>query len=319
MGGRSERRFFWTFSVVILLLLAVGVTSYRSLARTSEAAGWRDHTRLVLAQLSELFTALMDVETSQRGFTLTGREDFLDPYHLGTEDAPKALAELQRLTVDNPQQQDRLKRLQVEVARKLDYAREVIVTRRRIGFEAAQAITLSGEGKRLTDGIRQLMGEMEREERRLLSEREAILAADERLTGALVIGGNALALVVMAVAAFLMIRGAGVLRLSLQAIREQEWLQSGLAALATVLREERPVDQLARAVLDHLGAHLAAPVGALYRRDGSDGSLHQVAGLALDRPRRSRVQDGETLVGEASRLRRVIELAQVPASRATCW
>ncbi|HEX3133770.1 MAG TPA: CHASE3 domain-containing protein, partial [Planctomycetota bacterium] len=309
----TERRFFAAFAAAIFILLVVGAVSYRSLERTTEARGWRDHTRDVQAQLSELLAALMDVESSQRGFTLTGNEEFLDPYRLGTEKAPKAVAELQRLTPDNPVQQERLKRLQIEVGRKLDYAREVIVARRRQGFEAAQAITMSGEGKRLTDGIRQLLSEMEAEEQRLLTIREAALGADEARTGALVIGGNAVALLVVAIAAFLMIRNAAALRRSVQAMREQEWLQSGLAELAVVLREERSAEQLARAVLDRLGAQLQAPVGAFYRREIADGTSHLIAGLALDQPRRLRVPDGESLIGEAARLRRPIELTQVPA------
>ena len=313
VAGSTERRFFWAFVIVLVILLGVGVTSYESVDRTTQAADWRDHAREVLAEAGEVFAAVMDVESAQRGYVILGDERYLDPYHLGIAAAPRALEALQRLTQDNLSQQARVKQLQIQVASKLDHAREVVETRRRDGFAAAQVLTSAGDGKRLTDSIRVVLRELEHEEHRLLREREAAFSADSARTSALVIGGNALALVVVAVSAFLMIRNAAALRTSLQAIREEEWLQGGLAGLAVVLREERPVAELSRAVLDQLGARLGAAVGALYRRQESDGMLHLVAGLALDQPRRVRVAEGETLVGEAARLRRMIELTQVPA------
>ena len=312
MSGNTERRFVWAFLMAIVLLLGVGFTSYRSLDRVAEATGWRDHTKDVLATLNTLLLAMLDVETGQRGYLLTGDEDYLEPYHRGMNVAPQALAALLHLTQDNPAQQERLGRLRPLLEGKLDRSREVVVTRRRQGFAAAQAMTVSGEGKRSMDEIRALVAELEREERSLLAQREQVVAVDQARTSALVIGGNALALVVVAVAAFFLMRNAGVLRSSLQAIREQEWQQAGLASLAEVLREERSVEVLARSVLDRLGEQLGAPVGVLYRRDGTAGTLELAAARALDAPRRPRLADGETLVGEAARSRRVIDLAQVP-------
>ncbi len=239
MRAGNERRFYWSFSAALLILVGVGVLSYQSLAQSRTAAARSDHTRQVLARSSDLFAAILDVESAQRGFVLSGNDEYLDPYRAGTEAAPKALDELMRLTIDNPAQQQRLVRLQTIIGRKLDYAREIVITRRRSGFEAAQGITLSGEGKRITDEIRQLLRELDGEEERLLLVREQAYVDECARASVQVIGGSAVAILVVAITAFLMIRNAGALRTTLAEIREQEWLQGSLASLSAVLREER--------------------------------------------------------------------------------
>src|SRR4051812_39875641 len=105
MTGRTDPRFTWAFALALVVLLGVGLTAYRSLERVAVAAGWRDHTKEVMATLDGLLLAVMDVETSQRGYLLTGQEDYLDPFHRGMNAAPLALASLEQLTQDNPQQQ----------------------------------------------------------------------------------------------------------------------------------------------------------------------------------------------------------------------
>ncbi len=316
MSDRTERRVIWAFVLAMTLLLGVGFTSYRSLDRVAEDHAWRNHTKEVLAGLSALMLAVMDVESAQRGFLLTGEEEYLEPYHQGMSDAPLAFATVLRLTRDNPVQQERLTRLRPLIERKLDRSREVAMTRRREGFVPAHALMASGEGKRAMDAIRALVGELEREERSLLTIREAAVITEEAQTSALVIGGNALALLVVVVAGFLLVRNAGTLRTSLQAIRQQEWQQASLAALAEVLREERPVEVLARQVLDSLGERLGAPVGVLYRRDG-EGTLTLAGARALDTPAKPRLSDGETLIGEVARSRRISEVTSLPPAYLT--
>ena len=68
----------------------------------TEATGWRDHTKDVLATLGTLLQAMLDVETGQRGYLLAGEEDYLEPYHCGMNEAPQALVALLHLTQDNP-------------------------------------------------------------------------------------------------------------------------------------------------------------------------------------------------------------------------
>ena len=55
--------------------------------------------------------ALRGAETGQRGYVLTGKEDYLAPYRYGVSKAGYLQGELQRLTADNTREQARLKAL----------------------------------------------------------------------------------------------------------------------------------------------------------------------------------------------------------------
>jgi hypothetical protein len=277
----------------------------------AKANALRGHTREVLQDIEALQGALVDVETSERGYVITGEEEYLQPYEHGAASAAAIYQELRRLTADNPAQGARLDRLDPLMQRKLELARHVVAMRREQGFEASRQLLVGGTGKRTMDAIRILLADMRADEDRLLGERQSQVESDERWAVAIIIGGIVLALGIVTVNSILMIRNAGALRVSLSAIQEQEWLQSNLAALIGMLREEEEPAGLGRKALTHVAPLLSAAVGAISAR-GDDGRFSLLAGYALDRPERA-FGLGEGVAGEAARRRRLIQLAEVPA------
>ena len=59
----------------------------------------------------------MDAETGQRGFLLTGKDEFLEPYDAARTRLGEDLSRLKRLTEDNQPQQARIQRLEGLIAR----------------------------------------------------------------------------------------------------------------------------------------------------------------------------------------------------------
>jgi len=99
------------FSGIVLLLVALVAVAYVNLARLGDANDISIHTYRVLARVNGSMEALINIETGQRGFALTGNEAALAPYNDGKEAFRASLAEATEFTADNPQQQERLKRL----------------------------------------------------------------------------------------------------------------------------------------------------------------------------------------------------------------
>jgi hypothetical protein len=308
----SERRLGWIFAGGLAVLLAAGFTAYSSLTATVEAYSWRNHSRQVLAALDKMLNSQVDVETSERGYIITGQPEYLAQYQRAQASVPEVFARVKQLTSDNPAQQRRLAELEPLLWQKLALAREVVELRRIQGFEASQARLMSGEGRRNMEQVRQLIATIEEDEQRLLTQREDQAAQDEQRSATVVIASNLLALVVVAVTGWFMVRNAIILRGSLRALGEQEWLQSGLAGLGAALRADTDAKPLARNALERLATLLEAPVGALYQR-GADGSLALLAGYALESPRRELVPPGEGLIGQAVDSRRIIDVAELPA------
>ena len=67
----------FAFGGVLVVLLTVGVVSYRSLLASSETDRWIQHTHEVLEHLENLTSTIADLEAGYRGFVLSGAGAFL--------------------------------------------------------------------------------------------------------------------------------------------------------------------------------------------------------------------------------------------------
>jgi signal transduction histidine kinase len=65
---------------------------------------WVQHTQIVRLETKRLLNALIDAETGVRGYGLTFREEFLNPYNQAIPIIPDSLERLQYLVTDNPEQ-----------------------------------------------------------------------------------------------------------------------------------------------------------------------------------------------------------------------
>lgn len=160
--------FVLTFGVI----LALAVLSYWNTRRLFDRGLSVTHTKEVRAAVSELMSAVQDGETGQRGYVITGDDAFLEPYVVAEREMPRRLQELRELVADDPEQVRRVGELAPHIQAKLGELRSVIETRRREGFDAAQAIVRGGQGKREMDAARALIGAMQDAEDRVLMKRE---------------------------------------------------------------------------------------------------------------------------------------------------
>ncbi|HKE16664.1 MAG TPA: CHASE3 domain-containing protein [Kofleriaceae bacterium] len=186
------------FAVAGLALIVVGTFGYRSATNLIEDETWVAHSHQVRRDLASLLLSVVDTETGQRGYVITGSEAFLEPYTRGLGAIEAMMAELRRLTSDNPGQQRRLDRLRPLIDRKSEEMRHTIELRR-TGFEAAQASVAGGDGKRAMDQIRAVVAELDAEENRLLERRMADAASSASLTQAVSLWGTVIALIVVAI------------------------------------------------------------------------------------------------------------------------
>ena len=91
---------------------------------------WVDHTDRVLDQSGQLLKVLVDMESAKRGYIATGDESFLVPYLEGTRRFGTEFQALNQLLVDNPAQQQQLKRVYAEYQEAEEYDGRIIALRR---------------------------------------------------------------------------------------------------------------------------------------------------------------------------------------------
>jgi CHASE3 domain sensor protein len=115
-----------------------------------------------------MMARLVDAETGQRGYLLTGEEAYLEPYRAANKEIDQAISNLKNLTSDNPNQQKRIQILKPLVEKELAELQRTIDLRKNEGFAAANRVVLEGSGKRRMDQIRATVAEMTNEQKELL-------------------------------------------------------------------------------------------------------------------------------------------------------
>lgn len=163
-------------AVIVIVLAAVIVAD--SFRRYALAADHYVRTMEVLTAVSEVESALLDVETGSRGFALTADAAYLEPYERGLAQVPARLSRLRSMTSGEPHQRTDVERLERTARARVAHAELVVDTLRRDGLQAAASVIATGEGKRLMDEARRQLAGIEAAERRLLEQREA--AAERR-------------------------------------------------------------------------------------------------------------------------------------------
>ena len=131
--------------------------------------------------LSEVLTLMLNAETGMRGYLLTRREEFLQPFATATENLPATMTRLHSLAAAEPGEQPRLKKLQrLERIQQLinqqmtDLAsQQGYITTNDRNILATDIYTHLAYGKGLMDEIRANLNSMQTEEGHLLTERVA--------------------------------------------------------------------------------------------------------------------------------------------------
>jgi methyl-accepting chemotaxis protein len=194
----------FAFAGAVLVLLSV--VGFRTTSKLVDDSRWVQHTYEVRATLTELLSALKDAETGARGFVISGEQTFLEPYRFAVGETERKITHLRRLIADNPKQQQRLEVLTALVAERLAEAKRVVDTRGTGGYDAASALVVEAEGKRLMDRLRASVAEMDGEEAQLLDARTKEAAVASNAAQAVLLWGSALGVLAVALMSFVIVR-----------------------------------------------------------------------------------------------------------------
>jgi PAS domain S-box-containing protein len=195
-----NRRLQLALGAAILASLVVGAISYRSLVASTESNRWVRHTHEVLENLQDLLAAMQSIESSYRGFALTGEEPYLESYRAGILSAKQSEAAVRNLTADNSKQEVVLATLERIAAQKIQFGERVIRLRQTTGLEAAADAIRSGTGERVIGEFQGAVRQMQDEELRLLVLRDADMKRRLVQTKIVLLFGTVLGLVIAAAA-----------------------------------------------------------------------------------------------------------------------
>jgi signal transduction histidine kinase/CheY-like chemotaxis protein len=166
------------FGALIVLLLLIGGATWERLSAARSAREASLHSYEVLGTIKDLSHAILDAETGQRGYLLTGSDDYLAPYQASLDRVSFLQGELQRLTATDPAEQERLRALAPILRHKLEELAQTVQLRRDVGFDAAVRMVRTDVGRDYMKTIEATIDVMTGHEQSLLAQRLA--AADSR-------------------------------------------------------------------------------------------------------------------------------------------
>src|SRR5229473_786240 len=217
-GWPRERRLIVVgFVVAAVILLLVGGESYRDTIRVANAAAARKHSSEVRALLADTAARLVDAETGQRGFLLTGDETYLEPYHAAIKNVNHLVTYLSNSTTDNPHQQKRILELEPLIEKKLAELQRTIDLRKTQGLAAANAVVL---------------GDMQEEEGHLQALRTLEMTHALNRTSRIVVAGNLLSALLLVVVFVLLFRALFERKRAQEGLKKSEtWLSTTLSSI----------------------------------------------------------------------------------------
>lgn len=149
-----------SYGGIMLVMIIISMVIYTGVTSIINASGWVSHTYQVIEKADGVGAAMVDMETGQRGFLVTGLDEYLEPYNNGKKQFRTLLDEGQKLTSDNPVQGKRWKKIDQLQTKWLKEAAETEIKARReveLGVEAKEKfdkISSRTVGKQIFDDIR---------------------------------------------------------------------------------------------------------------------------------------------------------------------
>jgi len=281
--------------IAVLMLITAGIGAFGTMSLYDSEAQVQ-HSNEIRSSLGQLLALARDAETGQRGFVITGRDEYLEPYSDATPQIAREFDRLSSLLKGDVWQEQRLARLQALMNRKHRELAKGIGMRRTQGFEAAQAAIMTDTGKAFMDQARATVAEMEDHVDKQLAARQANARRIRDLAVLIGLASGALTLLVYASFGYMARRLLSDLAESARSLFDQkELLEVTLASIgdgvvATDIDGRVTFfNRVAQALSGWRGEQaLGHPVGDILRLErSSDDSVAENPAITAMRERRS--------------------------------
>lgn len=169
---KFRTRFIASNSIVLLLMVIIAFFVYHKVNLLITTSRWVTHTYVAINYGTKLTEALLNMETGERGFVITGKEEFLEPYHLGKKQFAETIEIARKHVSDNVFQLARLDTINLEAEHWRKEEAEVIIQKKNAHQDKeVNDLIASEKGKKQMDKLRNLIDDFMESETLLLTVR----------------------------------------------------------------------------------------------------------------------------------------------------
>ena len=170
-----KKKYFYKriIGAYLLAILGVGYLLFTTFINMESANRETVAVKQVLDRrllFENLHNKIRAIETGERGYVITGDEDFLDDYYKGMTGLRKDTNSLRKLQTIEPAIATAIDSLQLLISKKITLVTNLVDVKRRYGYDSVRAIILQKKGKLLSDKIDTSLSSLEGKDMVLLQE-----------------------------------------------------------------------------------------------------------------------------------------------------
>ena len=154
MRAKGARAIWAGVTIGVLLLAANLALTVVNTHRLREQSTSILRSNELLLALDNVLSLVVDAETGQRGFVITGQPEYLDPYKTATASIQTQMDALQALTARDPVLQKLMVDVRRHIGAKLGELDLTIALRERRGFDLTKEVIALGAGKVEMEALR---------------------------------------------------------------------------------------------------------------------------------------------------------------------
>lgn len=198
----TKKVLFWLgISLPMLALVAMTWLVHQTGGRFNNSFNYVMQTYKVLDMFEQTQAQIVDCEASQRGYFLTGRREYLEPYQHALQAVRDNITELKKITSNDPMQQANLAALEKMVNEDLVFDPATVFAAGEVPTNAS-VVTLTARGKEKLEHMRHILFQAHEEQQQVLSKHQQDAEQDvvhSQMMSLTLIVGVAMALIMVVV------------------------------------------------------------------------------------------------------------------------
>ncbi|WP_257388574.1 ATP-binding protein [Tahibacter caeni] len=244
------QRYLLLFALALMLLLGVGWAALSSGAQMSSTLHEVTQLQEATKRLSVLLARTVDLETGQRGYLLTGDEQYLQPYREAERQIGADFRAVDEALGEYPEAREELASIENALATKRGEIATSLAIYREHGPDQALKVMRTGFGNQAMEDIRRSIGRLTLDARGLIAEKQAYLEHAMAQRNVSIFSSLGLAIVAS-------LAGVVLLRRHLRALRQEARLREAAARSDRASREKS-------AFLANMSHEIRTPLNAIF-------------------------------------------------------
>jgi len=169
---KTKRLLFWIgLSLPMVALVGMTWLVHQTGGQFNNSFNWVLQTYKVLDKFEQIQSHIVDAEANQRGFLLSGRQEYLEPYQAAMTAINDDLVQLKRLTANDPLQRVNLVALEQIVSNELVFDPATAFSSGQFPTNTS-VVTVTARGKQKIEDLRRVLFQAREEQERALSKHQ---------------------------------------------------------------------------------------------------------------------------------------------------